>query len=58
VVQASPTDDVGAFPVEPDCAPAPVITATTGPELASRDFALPATGVDPRFVELLENLPS
>ena len=57
-VQASPVDDVGAYPVEPDCAPAPVLTDLSGAELASRDLALPATSVDPRFIELLENVPS
>jgi hypothetical protein len=58
LVQASPPGDVGAYPVEPNCDPEPVITATTGLELGSRDFALPTTGVDVRFVELLESLPS
>jgi len=57
VVQASPIDDVGAYPVEPDCAPAPLITDLTGTELASRHLALPATAVDPRLVELLEDIP-
>jgi hypothetical protein len=56
LVQASPPGDVGAFPVEPNCDPEPIITATTGPELSSRDFALPTTGVDARFVALLERL--
>jgi hypothetical protein len=54
LVQASPPDDVGAFPVEPNCDPEPVITASTRPELASRDYALPVTGVDRRYVELLD----
>jgi hypothetical protein len=57
LVQASPPGDVGAFPVEPNCDPEPIITATTGLEKSSRDFALPTTGVDARFVALLE-LPS
>jgi len=54
LVQASPVDDVGAFPVEPNCDPDPVITSNTGPELASRDYVLPRTGVERRFVELVE----
>src|SRR6266536_3967819 len=38
LVQVSPLGDVGAYPVEPNCDPEPVITASAGPELGSRDF--------------------
>jgi hypothetical protein len=58
LVQASPLDDVGAFPVEPNCDPDPVITSSTRPELASRDYVLPTTVVDARFVAVLESLTS
>jgi hypothetical protein len=56
LVQASPREDVGSFPVEPNCDPEPVITADSPPERASRDYLVPSSGVDRRFVELVEAL--
>jgi hypothetical protein len=58
VVQASTIDDLSAYPIEPDCAPTPVFTNLTGADPTPVDLTLPATGVDPRVVELLENITS
>jgi hypothetical protein len=58
VVQASPIDDLSAYPVEPDCAPTPVFTDLSGADPTPPDLTLPATGVDPGVVELLENIAS
>jgi hypothetical protein len=58
LIQLSGPDDPVAFPVEPDCSPTPVFTSSSTPELGARSSALPRTGVDTHFLQLLEPLGS
>jgi hypothetical protein len=57
LVQASDLSDSGSFPTEPDCVSDVIVNASSPLGLASRDFELPTTRVDPRFLDVLARLP-
>jgi hypothetical protein len=57
LVQASDPTDLGSFPSEPDCVPDVIVTLASGAGVTSRDFELPSTRVDSRFLDVLATLP-
>jgi hypothetical protein len=57
LVQASDPTDVGSFSSEPDCVSDVIGNADLAAGVTSRDFALPSTRVDSRFVDVVATLP-